>query len=254
VQHLELEGVARDAFAGGEGLGLVDDGLVVGGETVVDTALHQGLHQLDVVGVDFGLFLEGDCFGLFVGSFAEADADAFVEEFFDISLGAAHVGLDDGSDAILVAGDAVKFVDEIEGALGVGGAFHIDANEIFRRHAGRFGDQTADNFVGHGFVDVEAHVGEFKADVGVEIFGGDLVEQVVVELSAGAGFIGVSDIFSEVVDGDAGSDLIHGGGGADGVGYFFSGNEAGGGALADAGALSDGAEGTALGESDEGGS
>ena len=136
----------------------------------------------------------------------------------------------------------MQFVDEVEGTLGVGGAFHIDAHEISGRHVGGFGDQAAHDFVGQLLVDVEAHVGELEADVGVELVGGDFVEQVVIEVGAGASLVGVGDVLSEVVDGDAGSELIHRGGGANGVGDLRAGDEAGAGALAKAGALGDGAQ------------
>ena len=69
--------------------------------------------------------------------------------------------------------------------------------------------------------------------------GGDFVEQVVIKLGAGAGFVGVGDVLAEVVDGDAGANLIHGGGGADGVGNLGAGDEAGGSALAKAGVFGD---------------
>ena len=84
--------------------------------------------------------------------------------------------------------------------------------------------------------------------------GSNLVEELVVELGAFASFGGVGDVLAKVVDGDAGSDLVHGSGGADGVGDFFAGDEAGGDALSDAGTFCNGAQGAAFGESDEGGS
>ena len=114
----------------------------------------------------------------------------------------------------------MEFVNEVEGALGVGRAFHIDAHKILGRHAGRLGHQSADDVVGHGLVHIEAHVGELEADIRVQVVGGDFVEQVVIELGAGAGFVGVGDVFAQIVDGDAGANLIHGGGGADGVRNF----------------------------------
>jgi len=234
VKHLKLESIAGNVFADGEGFGLVNDGFVVGRQAMEDSAFHQGFHEFDVVGVHFGLLLVGDVCGLFVSSLAEADTDAVGEEFVDVRLGAAHVGLDDGADIVCIAGDAVEFMDEVEGALGVGGAFHVDANEVPGRHAGGLGDQSANDVVGHSLVDVEAHVGEFETDVGVQFVGRDLIEEVVVELGAGSGFVGVGDIFAEVVDGDTSSELIDGGGGANGVGDLFAGYEAGGGALAEA--------------------
>jgi hypothetical protein len=52
VQHLELEGRGGDILGAGEGHGLADDVLVVGGDPVVDPALQQDLGQLHVVGID----------------------------------------------------------------------------------------------------------------------------------------------------------------------------------------------------------
>jgi hypothetical protein len=155
----------------------------------------------------------------------------------------AHAGL--------VPRNPVEFVNEIERALGVGRAFHVDANKILGRHAGGFGDQAADDFVGHFLVHVQAHVGQLDADIRVQFGGGDFVEQMVVQLGAGAGFVGVGDVLAEIVDGDAGADLIHRRGGANGIRNLFAGDEAGGDALSKAGALGDGAQGSALGEGDE---
>ena len=64
--------------------------------------------------------------------------------------------------------------------------------------------------------------------------GGDFVEQIVIEMGAGARFVSVGDVLAQIVDGDAGAKLIHRGGGTNCVRNFFAGYEAGGGALADA--------------------
>src|SRR2546430_11291217 len=53
VKHLEFKGIARNAVLCSEGLGLVDDFFVMGGQTVIDPALHQNFHQLDVVRIHF---------------------------------------------------------------------------------------------------------------------------------------------------------------------------------------------------------
>src|SRR5260370_24310616 len=184
---------------------------------MIDAAFHQDLHQLHVAGVDLGLLLKGDVFGLLVCAFAGPWADALGPQLLDVGLGAPHIRLDHGRDAALVPRDAVEFVNEVERALRVGRAFHIDANKIPGGHAGRLGDQSADDFVGHRLVHVEAHVGQLQADIRIQFVGGDFVEQVVVKLGAGAGFVGVGDVFAQVVDGDTGAELIHGGGSANGV-------------------------------------
>jgi hypothetical protein len=67
-------------------------------------------------------------------------------------------------------------------------------------------------------------------------------------LSAGSGFVRVGNVLAQVVDGDSGAKSIDGGGGANRVGYFFAGYKTSGSALAKAGALGDGAQGTAFGE------
>src|SRR5260370_11725848 len=89
--------------------------------------------------------------------------------------------------------------------------------------------------------------------MGIEVGGGGFVEQVVIELGAGAGFVGVGDVLAQVVDGDAGAKLIHGGGGANCVRNLCAGDETGGGALAEEGALGEGAGGSALRQGDEDG-
>ncbi len=94
-------------------------------------------------------------------------------------------------------------------------------------------------------------MGELQADIRVEVSGGDFVEQVVIKLGAGAGFVGVADILAEIIDGDADADLIHRSGGANGVGNLGAGDEAGGRALAKAGVFGDGAQRPALRQCNE---
>ena len=89
-------------------------------------------------------------------------------------------------------------------------------------------------------------MGQFQADIGVQLIGGDFVEQMVIKLGGGAGFIGVRDVLAQIVDGDAGAEFIHGGGGAYGVRNLCAGDEAGGSALAKAGAFDDRAQRAAL--------
>src|ERR1700716_4323373 len=180
---------------------------------MIDAAFHQDLHQLYVAGVNLGLVLEGDVFGLFVGAFAEPYADALGEQLLDVGFGAPHIRLDHRPYASLIPWNPVEFVNKVGRALRIWRSFHIDANKILGRHAGRLRDQPADNFVGHCFVQVEAHVGQLQADICVQLVGGDFVEQVVIKLGAGTGLVGVGDVLSQIVDGDAGSELIDSGGG-----------------------------------------
>src|SRR5580693_6511583 len=70
VKHLELKGVSRNSLFGSERFGLINDVFVMGSQAVINLALHQNLHQLNVVGVDFRLRLKGDFWRFFVGAFA----------------------------------------------------------------------------------------------------------------------------------------------------------------------------------------
>jgi hypothetical protein len=254
VQHLKLEGVMRDRLARGESFGLVNDGFIVGREAVVDAALHQSLHQFDVVAIDLGLLLEGNLRRFLVRSLAEAYAYPFGQQLCDVSLGAPHVRLYYCSHTAFISRNTVQFVNEVESSLGVGRSFHVDANKILGRHAGGFGDQSADDVVGHFFIHVEAHVGELKADIRIEFVGGNFVEQFVVKVGAGAGFVSIRNVLAQIVDRDSSSKLIYRGSSANRIGDVVAGDEASGIAPAKAGALCYGAQGAALGKSYEEGS
>src|SRR5450759_2224647 len=213
---------------------------------MIDAAFHQDFHQLHVAGVNLGLLLEGDVFGLFVCAFAEPYADALGKQLLDVGLGTPHIRLDHRPHAVLLPRNPVELVNEVESTLRGWRSFHIDANKIPGRHAGRLGDQPADDFVGHVLVHVQAHVGQLQADIRVQTVGGDFVEQVVIKLGAGASFVSVGDVLAQIVDGDAGAKLIDGGGGANRVGNFFAGDEASGDVLAEARALGNCAQGATL--------
>ena len=75
-------------------------------------------------------------------------------------------------------GHAVQFVDEIQRALCVRRSFHVDANEARRIHRRSFRDQPADDLAGEGFIDIKSHVRQLEADIGVELIGGDGVENL----------------------------------------------------------------------------
>ena len=99
-------------------------------------------------------------------------------------------------------------MDEIKRALGVRRTFHVDANEVARVHGSGLGHESRYLVAGQFFVHVEAHVGELQADVGVQLLRGDVVQQLVIELGAGSGLVGVGDVFPEIVDGDAQAGFI----------------------------------------------
>src|SRR5271167_4844693 len=65
-------------------------------------------------------------------------------------------------------------------------------------------------------------------------------------------FVGVGNVFAQIVDGDARPHLIHSSSHADSVRDFFAGHETGGSALPNAGALRYSAQRSALRERDKG--
>ncbi len=255
VEHLEFKGVLVDVVLADEGAHGFDDALVVGGDTAEDAFSCGGKgdhapHELDVVGVDVGLGGEGDLGRLFVGAFAEADADVLGEKALGVGGGAEEVGLEDGADGAGVQGG--ETFGDGEGGLGVGGAFHVDADE--GGDAGGVLDHLGDDAFGEGGVEVHAGLREFYADVGVEGAGLDGIEELVVDGGGFAGFGFGGDAFAERVetDGDAFAvDLLAGG---EGVFDGHAGDEAGGELASEGGALGETAEGFILREGDEGGS
>ena len=103
-------------------------------------------------------------------------------------------------------GLAMQAAHEVERALGVRRAFHVDAHEVV--DADGVVDQLGDQAEGELLADVETHVRELEADVGVELALVDLVEHAMVELGAVLGFVGVGDVLAQVVDADAGAPLV----------------------------------------------
>ena len=99
-------------------------------------------------------------------------------------------------DGVGVARHAVEFVDEIERALRVGRSLHVDTHKPRRIHGRGFGDQPADDVAGQLLIHIEPHVREFKADIGVEVVGGNSIKNLMIELGAVAGLVGIRDIFA----------------------------------------------------------
>ena len=126
----------------------------------------------------------------------------------------------------------MQFVDEIERALGVGRSLHVDADKAGRVHGCGLGDQPADDFPRQCFIHIKSHVSELEADIGVEMVGGDGVENLLIELRAVAGLVRIGDVLAKVVDAHAHADAVDGLRSADGVGNLGSGNEASGDAAA----------------------
>ena len=118
-------------------------------QAVIDATLHQDLHQLDVVRVNFGFLLKGNVCGFLVCAFTEANTNPLGQQLLHVALERSQVGLDDGADTILRFPECDELMDEIEGALGVGRAFHIDAHKVARVMAAALLDQRRDEIASH---------------------------------------------------------------------------------------------------------
>jgi hypothetical protein len=139
----------------------VHDALVVRGDAAEDAAGDHALHQRDVVRVHLGLFREGDSGRLSVGALAQPDADALREQPLGIVFCAAQIGLQYRTDRAGI--ESVQALGDRECGLGVGGAFHVNADKAAGARGVR--GHLADQPLGQIRPDVHAHLGELYADV-----------------------------------------------------------------------------------------
>jgi hypothetical protein len=241
VEHLELEGGLRDSLFGHEATDLGNDGFVVGGDAAEDGGGEHAPGELEVVGVDVGLGGEGYGRAFLVGSLAETDADALLEEASCVRFGAVEVRLENGADAILHSGLGVELLDYGEGGFGELAALHVDAEEAVG--AGGVGDDLAHDAGGQAGRETHAHLGELGADVGVEAAGVDGVEELVVDCGGGMGLGFDGDALAEGVKGDGDAFAVDGFGGAEGVVDGETGYEAAREAAAERGTLREGSHG-----------
>src|ERR1700681_484555 len=100
----------------------------VGGDGVVKAATQEHLHQADIVAIDVFFPRVGDFIGLLVRAFAKTNAAAVREQALDVALTAVEAGLDYSADRWIARTNAL---DNVDGTLGVDGAFHIHAKKIF---------------------------------------------------------------------------------------------------------------------------
>ena len=170
------------------------------GDPVIRPALEQDLHQPHKVSVDLGFGLERDLRRLLVRTLAEPDADAFRAECLDVFLTAMQVSLDDRANTPGVAGALMHLANKVECLLRVRRAFHVDAHEAAAPSGVR--DEIARDRPGQVLVDIESHVRQLHAHVGIEMTRRDLIDHLVIQLRALPGLLGIRDVFAEVVDAD----------------------------------------------------
>ncbi len=224
---MELESALVDVVLRDEAAEVVDDDFVVGGDAAEDGAADEVPHELAIVGVNVELGGESDCCGLFVSTFAKADADALGDETTGVLFCAEEVGLKDGADGSGIL--LMQSLGELQGGLGILGAFHIDADEVLGVEG--VGDDFADDALGEGWpgggsTDVHADLGELDAYVGTKSAGGDCVEQLVIDCGAGFSLCDLKDAFTEGIKGDIDAFGVKLGGGGDGFVDGHAGHEA----------------------------
>jgi len=92
---------------------------------------------------------------------------------------------------------------------------------------------------------------EFQADVGVEILGSNIVQQLVIEGGTGARFFRISDVLAQIIDGDCQSRLVQLVSNAECVFHLRAGHEAAGEFASERRALGESPQSPALREGDE---
>src|SRR6185369_8632689 len=211
VEHLEFERGGRNVLLASPILNFLDDLLVVGRESVEGSALQEILRHAYIIAIDFRFWLKGDLRRFLVGALAETNANAFGAKRFCVIGGAPHIGLQNRTDVSGVSGLAMELASEIQGLLRVGRAFHINADEVLNGHRviEKFADDTARQIL----VDVQTHVSQLEADIGIEFPLINFIEKLMVKIAAMERFVAIGDIFAKVVDTDADAKLIDGFGG-----------------------------------------
>ncbi len=240
VEHLEFEGI----LGGGESAR--DHAVVVGGEGGVGAFGEEEAGEGKVVGVDLFLFGEGDFGGFLVGAFAEADGDAGGVEGADVGFAAEEVSLDDGADAAELG---VEAVDDGESTVDVGGGFHVEF-DAGMGGVGGFGEGAGVGEAEVG-VDVEAELGEFDGNGGVELAGGEGTDGLQGMVAGGDGFFTLGDGFAEGIEGGEEALGVHFGADFEGFGESVAGDEAAGEGFGEGGMLHPAAELRLAGEKEE---
>src|SRR5437773_4786496 len=113
------------------------------------------------------------------------------------------------------------------------------------------GDEIRRDVARQLLVDVEPHVSELEADVGLELSRRNLIEKLVIERGTVPGLFHVGDVLAEVVDADGHAMRVGPSGGVERLADAHAGNEAAGEPASDARSLGECAKGLAFRKGDE---
>src|SRR6202165_5540646 len=127
VEHLELETVRGNLALTGKVLSRLDQPIVVGGNRGIDAMQQQLLHLGLEFRIDLGLLRERDVGRLVVGALDQPHPDLRRIHAGDVVPRAIEVALQHDT-AVGIA--LVQCQHQVERALRVGGAFHVDKYEV----------------------------------------------------------------------------------------------------------------------------
>jgi hypothetical protein len=179
VQHLDLEGVLRDARRGHLGRDLLDERDIMRPEAQPDrlaAAVEQEPHgQAEVAGIHPPPVAVGDRRRLVVGALDQADRRIERQQPFDVGGRAPEVGLQADAGLRLRSADLLVQVDR---GLGVGAALHVDP-QVRAGGSRVLGDADDVGEAGRR-VEVQAQLGGLHRDLAADPGGHDPVGQLQV--------------------------------------------------------------------------
>ena len=161
------------------------DRLVVGGQRRDSCPPEQPLHQPDVVPVHIRLVGKCDLVRLEVGALAQPHSRLHGDQVVDVLLRPAQHRLDHHAAVGAVRWEEVVG-EEIEGALRVVRAFHVEPDETAECLArSRMAAMLAQTEL---FADIEPHLGELDRDVDLDAARRHALEHAQVLVPCGHGF------------------------------------------------------------------
>ena len=174
------------------------------GDAAEHPAGDHALHQSDVIGIDLGLGRKRNTRWLLVRPLAQTDADTLREQPRRILLRPAQVGLQHRTHG--PGRLPVQLLGECERGLGVGRALHVDAHKAPCPRG--MADHLADEPLGQRRIHLHAHLGQLHTHIGAQLSLCNLLEQLMVDRSAGLGLGYLGHALTQRVERDLAALLI----------------------------------------------
>src|SRR5260370_24120472 len=138
----------------------------------------------------------------------------------DVCFAAVKIGLDNRADGGIALANAFY---EVDGALRVSGSFHVNAQKIIKA-SGAFDDGDDQSFAKVD-IDIEAKLGKFAGNVGVQPFFSDAFKNLEIGIAGVLCIRGGSNIFAQVIEAGVHAGVIALAGGGNGFIQRFAGDE-----------------------------